>query len=288
MANLNDPEVNPINELRLKPLLQEAVKIQRDFDGLHLGTGFNTVFQTRLSKFNEDIQREFNDAIADEERSKRETSDGSKRYRSSLCASKVGKLASENRDCNDKIATLQEDLIALERFLPGENSHLGQNARFESTQLEVENEILQMRILVAKEKLQTENERLGQIQGMLKRMPLELEKQQTTLEAAKRDRKGIDETLENTHAIRANLLSEQEFLLDKKKVLEKRILDGKTEINKMKVERKKQKLILKKQELMIALSEEMAALRKMNLQRVAGKVQTLLKINSEIDEFQSS
>jgi hypothetical protein len=316
LANLDDPKVNPINETRLKPLLQEAVKIQREFDVLHLKTGFHTNFHTRLKKFNDDIQRKLNDAISNEQRSKRRLQtvqkdievrcarpriilidsdwiDSNRSLNHNLLLLKelnaaikmfndeVGKLASENRNCNDKIATLREDLIALERFLPGDNS---QQMQFESTQLEAENEILQMQILVAKEKLQTENDRLAQLQGMLKRMPLELEKQQTTLEAIKKDRREIDETLENVQIIRANLLSEQEFALDQKKVLEKRLIDGKSEIAKMKIERKKQKLILKKQELMIALSEEMAALRKMNLQRVAGTVQTLLKINSEMNK----
>jgi chromosome segregation ATPase len=320
MANLDDPEVNPIDEARLRPVVQEAVKIQREFDALHLRCGFGGMVREKMAKFNDEVGYRLNDAIAAEQRAKRraETArkdievrhvrpkivlidddwiDASREMNHNLLLLKelnaaikmfkeeAGRLASENRNVNDRIASSREELFDLERFLPGENPSDPGDGRFEWTRLEGENEILQMKIFVARQKLQVENEKLGQIQGKLKKMPTELEKQQATLEFWKKERRAIEEALENLEMVRANLLAEQDFALDQKRVLEKRSLDTRAEIEAIRAERKKQELVLKRQELMISLSDEMAALRKMNLQRVAGKVQTLLKINSEIDEF---
>jgi chromosome segregation ATPase len=321
MGNFSDPEVSAIDEARLRPLVQEAVAVQRGFDALHLGCGFGAAVHGKLAKFNDDMQRKLNDAIAEEQRAARRAETARKdievrcarprvvainadwvdasralshnllllaevNHAIRLFNDEVGRLAAENRSVNERIAAIREELVALERFLPGEDGQHGHDARFECTQLQTENDDLALKIMIAKGKLQIENDRLSQMQGMLKKMPPELEKQKAGVEAARTNRRLVDESLENVESIRAELLSQKDFANDAKKVMEKRLLDGKAELDAMRAERKRLALILKKQELLISLTEEMAALRKMNLQRVANKVETLLKINSEIDGFE--
>lgn len=317
--NLDDPSVAPVDESRLRVIVQEGVKVQTDFDTRRFRSGFDTHSEQQLTKLNEELQRLLTDAIANEERShrRRDTAERDIEVRCArpkvilidddwVSASKmlshdililkdinngikmfneeVGRLGSENRAINDKIADLREELISLEKYMPGQGMS-GNDPRFEMTRLIVENEILEAKIKVAQGKLKINREELATLRERLEKIPRTVEARKAAVDEAKRNRQQAEEQLDRVQAIGADLISQKVFARDEKETLAKRLADARQILQQIHEQTKKYKLILKKQKLIISLRDEMMALRKMNLHRVAGTVETLLKINADIDKF---
>jgi chromosome segregation ATPase len=316
--SLDDPSIVPVDESRFRVIVEEGVKVQTDFDTFHFRSGFDTHSVQQLTKLNEDLQRLLNDAVANEEHSHRRR-DTAERDIEVRCArpkvvlidddwvsastrlshsalvlkelnngikmfnDEVGRLGSENRAINDKIAGFREELLSLEKYIPVQGM-MGTDLRFEITGLAMENERLEAKIRVVQAKLKINREQLATLRNRLEKIPSHVETMKAELDATKRNRQQAEEQLQLVQTIAADLMSQKVFTIDERETLAKRVAEGKQNLQQIREQTRKYKLILKKQKLMISLADEMMALRKMNLQKVAGTVETLLKINAEINK----
>lgn len=318
-AALDDPAVHPIDECGLKPLISEGVKVQSDVGSVQRNASLDGYSEKQMAKLNEDLRRALADAIDLEEKAKRRVATAQKDIEVRCARPKVvtiddewvretkkmnmtslllqeannairlfndevARIANENRSHNEQVARLREELIALERYIPGGNNDTSKNdARSEMTIKAANDDFLKQKLMVAKNKLKVARSRLASLQNKLNEQPAVLEDRKRALEQAKGLRVQADDALEETQTVRSDLVSQREFMEDQREILRQRITAQREQLKEIKENTKKLKLIYRKQQMVISLNEEMMALKKTNLGRVAGIVSNLLKINSEIE-----
>lgn len=316
---LDDPKVNPIDEAPLKPLIVDGVAVQTKVDAHQRTALLDGYTEKQMEKLNEEVRRAVKDASEKEGREKRraetarkdievrckkprvvliddEWVDANKRLNLDLLKlqevnsgikifnDEIAKLSSENRDHNAAIAQAREELIDLEKYIPVVGTKDENNeGRSEMVKMIAENEILKLNLMIAKSKLKVDKSRLASLQDKLNKQPATLEEKDKNLEKVRGLRVQADDVLDQSQTVRADLMSQKEFLTDQKEALRARIEEGKQKLRAVSDETAKLEAILKRQKLMIALHEEMMALRKTNLGRVAGIVSKLLEINSEMN-----
>ncbi|OHT16309.1 hypothetical protein TRFO_13324 [Tritrichomonas foetus] len=323
-ARLEDPVVKPVEETPIFPLSKEAGQLETELANLHRNSLLDSYSEKQFKKLNDEIQRNMKDAEFEEKKEERrvdtakkdiavrcnrpkppkitqEWIDAQKNLTKNqifltevnnaikLFNDEAQKLVSQNRIQNDKLSTLRDEFASLQRFLPGEDGAFHDKdsmSRSEMTTKSMENDKLNMKLLVQKGKYKIEKSRLESIQEKLKTFPPTIKASQDSLQKTKNRRKEVEIDVENSNLARAELLSHQIFLEDQRNLMKERIAEQRDKLRATYERTKKLKLILKKQQMIIALNDELYALKKMNLERVAGTVSNLLKINSDIDQFQ--
>lgn len=324
IARLDDPEVKPIDENPIYPLSHEAGQLETEIASLQRNAKLNSFSEKQLKKLNDEIQRNLKDADFDEKKEERrvenakqdiavrcsrpkpktnitqEYIDSQKKLTmDTLFLTEVNnaikfynaesqKLSSQNRVQNETLSNLREEFLNLQRYLPGEDGTFADKnemARTGITTKQIENDQLALKIAIEKGKLKVEKSRLDSLQERLKSFPASIKANQDSLQKLKNKRKEVELDLENSNAALAELLSQQKFYEDQRDMMKNRITEQQEKTRAILERTKKLKLILKKQQMIIALNDELYNLKKMNLERVAGTVSNLIKINEEINEF---
>jgi chromosome segregation ATPase len=321
LSEFDDPEVHPDDESCLTPTVKEGLAVQRDYDCLKFQSGFRSHSEQELHKLNReltDLLRESDELKEKENRRKISNQkqidnrctrpkvvliddswvDASRTFNHNLLllqevkfgiklfSDEIGKVQLEIQGQHSNIYRLGEELIELQRFVPGETEKdKGAETRYEMTKLAAETDAIKVKIRIAEAKYKIDRDKLAELTKQLKRIARDVEALKGQLADTKKRREAADEQLERSQVHRADVMSRRVFPNDSKTTMEQRLREGRAKLRAMLEETEQLSHLLKKQELMIALSDELMALKKMNLQRVAGTVSSLLKINSDIETF---
>jgi hypothetical protein len=203
-----------------------------------------------------------------------------------LLNDEVAKISLENRSYNEQVAARREDLIRLESYLPGQGQRQGKQSLSELTQRIIENEMLEAKLAVIKQKLACDKRRLDSLTTKLKQMP-PVEKERQAVQKAMVGREHAEELLERNHNVLGDLLAQKTFVENERTLFEQRLGEGRSELQNIEEETANLRAELERQQMMIKLSEQMDALRKLNLERVAGTVSDVLRVKSELGGFGS-
>lgn len=317
------PSYKPIDESQLLPILNEALNIKSDIDSAERSALFNNYKKRHLTKLNEQLARNLEEAIDNENKAQRksETTKQNLEFklskpktpvmddkwfnaqaeyqrnlyrlkeantRAKMLVEENNKLTTEYHQLVENVSKTREDLIALEKYIPkaGESSIKGNGATERSalTAMQIESDKLQAKIFVLKYQIAILQKIFENHQKQVSSFPSKLQTSDENLKKAKEIRKQVDADLDQVQEKEANLMAKNMFLADQEELMQKRLADHQSQLAETEKKIRTLELVLKKQEMIKKLNEEMYRLKCANLGRVAGTVSQVIEINSEIDK----
>ena len=323
-SQLENPKYKPIDETQLLPLMNEALTVKSDIDSTERSTLFGNYKKRCFLKLNEQLGRNLEEAVDNENKAIRKTNtikqnleiklskpkpppiddswfDAQTAYQKNFYLLQEAKqrikmlndenerLAKENHELVNQVSKTKEELISLEKYIPhqGQSSFKGANERSALTNLQIESDELQVKIFVEKHKIAILQKILENHQKQVASLPPKLQATQESHSNVKDARKQSDLELDQTQEIEANLIAKKIFLADADELIQQRLGQYQNNLTDLENKIRKLELILKKQEMIRKLNEEMYKLKCANLERVAGTVSQVIEINSEIDKVPS-
>lgn len=322
-AQLNDPNPNPINETPLYPLYNKDSLCNFDLERGKRELSFETAKGQKHNQLNDSIKRILTESIDRENKAERKhkmaLKDIQVRFQVkkespitpeylqllkesekkklllerekqlvNLLKEDMKKVTNDNRAKVDKLHRLTEEFYDLEKYLPNESDSemLAKEGslRARLALLEIERDGLQLEVHIQKKKLSLNQQLWSEIQKKIVEIQNLLTKYQEALQQKQNERNISENNLKQMNEARAELLSEEEFLVAQRNLLKVRLAEHDEKLKKIGKKTEALQLTYRRQMMIKDFNDQKNNLKNCNLPHIANTVESMIKINNGIGD----
>lgn len=319
-AELEAPEVLASDESPIKSLLNNSQRLQHDIECTHRTKQLTAYTEKAFHHINDVLDKSLtqqrereNRSIRKNESTKQETEVRARRTQQVIDDEWVlarhtmdklrimledakrsvrflnetaEQLSNSNKRVTEDLADATDELEELSKYLPNAphtDTKKGDGvSRTDLTVMEMQKDFGEVLLDTGRMKTQALKSSLESLRSKVAEMPALVKRQEQELEQTCIERENAENSLQQAHDLRAELLSRKTFAEQEEQLLMERIEKQRVELEKIKQETEDAKAELQKQKTTMLLNEELQNLKTMNFDRFTSTISNLMDIKSRM------